>query len=92
MSWSVGAVGKASAVRKEIAAQFQRGSKCIEPEETIRQHVKALLDASLAGQGTEVAVRVIASGSQSYTQESDPKKTNNTATITIENLWNFVAD
>jgi hypothetical protein len=34
MSWGVGAIGKASAVRTEIAKQFAGGHKCVDPEET----------------------------------------------------------
>ncbi len=44
MSWSVGAVGKASAVRSEISKQFTNGGKCSEPEESIRQAAASIID------------------------------------------------
>lgn len=34
MSWGVGAIGKASAVRTEIAKQFASSHKCVDPQET----------------------------------------------------------
>lgn len=66
MSWSVSAFGKVGAVRKEIARQFATGSKCSEPEETIRMSAAKLIDDSLAAQDEGLAVNVTAGGSQNY--------------------------
>ena len=97
MSWGVGAIGKAPAVRKEIARQFAQGSKCTEPEESIRQLAASMLDASLAAQADNTPVRVAGSGSASF--EYPPKTgdapnppviKNNTLTVSVEVLYNFV--
>jgi hypothetical protein len=65
MSWSVAAIGKAPAARREVATQFAAASKSVEPEEKVRLAAIAALDAALAAQGPEVSVNVSAHGSQS---------------------------
>jgi len=88
MSWSVGAVGKAPAVRAAIAKQFAGQGKCTEPEETVRQAAISIIDAALAGQGDPVAVRVIASGSQGKAYPTEA--ITNNLSIAIEPLFVFV--
>ena len=87
MSWSVIAIGKARAVRKEIAKQFAN-VKCVEPEEMLRQQAASLIDQCLAVQDPTGAVKVFAGGSQS----SDRGSIRNSLTITIEPQWGFVED
>lgn len=64
MSWSVGGKGKASEVKEGIAKQFASGSKCIEPEETIRQEAAKLIDKALGAEDPDVTVDLAAYGSQ----------------------------
>lgn len=64
MSWSVSAIGKAPAVRSEIAKQFANGGRCIDPEESVRLAVAKLIDVALEVQHEKVTVRVSASGHQ----------------------------
>jgi len=65
MSWSVSASGKAPEAKANIAGQFERGSKCADPEEEIRQVAAKLIDLSLGHQDPEKDVSVTAYGSQS---------------------------
>jgi hypothetical protein len=87
MSWSVTAIGKSSAVRASIAKQFATGSKCAEPEETIRQAVAVVIDKALEAQAEATAVKVSASGSQS---SSGGVVTNNSLSIIVDPMWGFV--
>jgi hypothetical protein len=87
MSWSVAAIGKSSAVRAAIANQFANGSKCAEPEETIRQAAAAVIDKALEAQAEATAVKVSASGSQS---SSGGIVTNNSLSIMVDPMWGFV--
>lgn len=66
MSWGVSAFGRAAAVRTSIVSQFENGGKCSEPEESVRQAAKVLIDASLASQDPTSVVSVTANGHQSY--------------------------
>ncbi len=88
MSWSVLAIGKAPAVRAEIAKQFANASKCVEPEETLRQGAAQLIDASLEAQASHSDVRVAASGSQysDYPSAYPLKGLKNQLTIAIDFL------
>jgi hypothetical protein len=89
MSWSVGAIGKASAVATEIAKQFTNGSKCAEPEESIRQAAASLIATSLGAQtDPSKAVKVQASGSQS--EDYTTKLVSNSLSISIEPVYGFV--
>ncbi len=92
MSWSVQAVGKSDKVAEAIEAQFAGLSKCSEPEETVKQSVRAAVAASLAAQIPATAVKVSASGSQSsYRDHKDaPVRVQNTVSVSIEPLWGFV--
>ena len=90
MSWSVQAIGSARAVEKEITKQFENGSKCAEPEETVRQAAKATVLAALAGQSDNKAVKVMASGSQSRYEKDGVIDMSNSLSITIEPIWYFV--
>lgn len=65
MSWSVGAKGPVADVKIAIAGQFQSGSKCQEPEETIRQKATELVALALDAQGYMPSVDVSAFGSMS---------------------------
>jgi hypothetical protein len=88
MSWSVSAMGKAPAVRTEIARQFTAQSKCMEPEEGVRQAARQLLDVSLAAQDAASIVKVSASGSQ-WT-DNGRQIIRNTANVAIENMGAFL--
>lgn len=91
MSWSVGAVGKPSAVRGAIAKQFTNGGKCSEPEESIRQAAAAIIDKALEAQGDKVALNVSASGSQnSDYSTAPPTVTSNNLKISIDVIYGFV--
>lgn len=90
MSWSVSAIGSARAVEKEITRQFGIGSKCAEPEETVRQTAQALIMQALQGQSDNKVVKISASGSQSRYEKDGVVDMSNSLTITIEPIWNFV--
>lgn len=90
MSWSVGAIGKAPAVRKAIAEQCA-SAYCSEPEETVRKSAVATLDAALAAQGDSIIVKVSASGSQGQETKNDgTAQFKNSLSIQIEPQYNFV--
>lgn len=90
MSWSVVAHGRAGAVRKEIARQFASGSKCTEPEETVRQAAIAIMDAALAAQQPTAVVKASASGSQSG--DYSKQLFNNQLNITVEPQYGFLEE
>ena len=91
MSWSVAALGKAEAVRKDIAAQFTRGSKCVEPEESIRQAAAGILDKAIGNQANVYVVKATASGSQGYVDYSSPEKgVYNSLSLNVEVMHGFV--
>ena len=91
MSWSVLSIGKAEAVRKDIANQFTRGSKCAEPEEAIRQAAREIIDKALANQASVYAVKVQASGSQVYVDYASPDKgTYHSLSIDVQVMHGFV--
>lgn len=88
MSWSIsGRLGKAPAVRAAVAKEFEQSSKCAEPEETIRQAAKQIIDAALAAQGENQVVEVSASGSMSKNGEV---VTSNTVNIAVTARWGFL--
>lgn len=90
MSWSVGTIGKAEAVRKTIADQFSRSGACAEPEETIRQTAAALIDKALESTDPSFVVEVNASGSQSYKDWTAKTGVSNYLSITIQPKHGFV--
>jgi hypothetical protein len=65
MSWSVGGNGPVADVRASVAKQFETGSKCTEPEESIRQAAAKIIDQALDAQGYLPNVEVGAYGSMS---------------------------
>ena len=81
MSWSVAAKGKALEVKTDVAGQFERASKCAEPEESIRLATAKLIDLSLEAQDPEKDVSVSAYGSQSADYQT--QKVRNSLNITI---------
>ena len=85
MSWGVLAVGKPAAVATNLAIDFAK-NKCVEPEETIRQHVAAALAAGLAVAPPNIAVRVEASGSQGTVDGG----IRNTLSVKMEAVYGFV--
>ena len=87
MSWSLQSVGKAPAVRADVAKSFTT-NQCTEPEETVRQAAAAVIDAALAAQDPSVAVKVTAQGSQSL--KAYTAGTGYSLTGAIEPLWGFV--
>jgi hypothetical protein len=91
MSWSVAAIGKTSAVRTSIASQFANGGKCVEPEESIRQGVAALLDKALESTSPSYAIKVVANGSQGYKNYSKPEEgVYNSLNISLEVQHGFI--
>lgn len=86
MSWSLSAVGKSRAVADRVAKSIA-DSKCSEPEETIKNAVGAALATALAAFPEGMAVKVVASGSQS----SDGKgNATNSLQVVLEPLYGFV--
>jgi hypothetical protein len=90
MSWGVQAIGKAAAVRKEIARQFTTGGKCSEPEEAVRLAAAAAIDYALEAQDASNSVKVSASGSQGYRDYEKKTGVYNTLSISIEPQHGFV--
>lgn len=87
MSWSVSAVGKASAVATRIKEQMAVG-KCAEPEETIKQAVGEIIATALGSMPEQsLAVKVEASGSQSTTNNI---VVSNSLTVKIEPIHGFL--
>lgn len=86
MSWSVSAVGKASAVAARITDDIAR-TKCSEPEETIKNNVGGVIATALGAFPPSTPVRVDASGSQSTL---DPEKPVNQLSLRIEPIWGFI--
>lgn len=86
MSWSVKAIGKAPAVAQSIENQFTSQPACREPEEAIRQHVRAALVAALAAQQPNIALKVSASGSMSF----DNGPVHNSFTVSVEPMYGFI--
>lgn len=90
MSWSVSAIGKASAVAAKLAADFTQ-VKCSEPEETIKTTVASAVATALASFPPNYAVRVEASGSQSYPDFSKaPDLKTNQLSVKIDPVFGFV--
>lgn len=88
MSWSVQAIGKAEAVRTNIAQQFDKAGACAEPEESIRQAAKVLIDKAIEAQSG--AVKVVACGSQSFKDWNAKTGVTNAMSITIEPQYGFL--
>jgi hypothetical protein len=89
MSWSVSAVGKANAVRQEIAKQFSTQTTCAEPEESVRQATAGLMDAALAAQG-DIAVKAHANGSMSFKDWNTKSGPSNSVSVSIEPIHGFL--
>jgi hypothetical protein len=83
MSWSAYATGKPAKARATIEAGFA-GSKCAEPEETIRLAAKEVILAALAGQREDSVVQVMASGSMSQSYSEETKKWGEPVTNNLE--------
>ena len=90
MSWGLQVIGKAPAVRKEIALQATK-IKCSEPEETVRQAALSAIEAALSAQGDSVVVKVSASGSQGTEYQANGQgPIYNQLTITVDPQHGFV--
>lgn len=85
MSWSYYATGKPQAILAKIDEEFAR-YRCVEPEETMRQGVCAIIKTSLGAMPESSAVGIQASGSQS----SAEGKHTNTLKLSIEPIYGFV--
>jgi hypothetical protein len=88
MSWSVSAIGKASAVAAKLATQFAN-IKCTEPEETIKNTVASAVAVALKAFPASYVVRVDASGSQSKSH-ADPNAATNQLSVKIDPIYGFV--
>ncbi len=89
MSWSVSAVGRPDAVRKDIRAQFERNN-CSEPERSIAHAVGAAIDVALDAEGSETVVKVYASGSLGYKDYTKQTGIYNNISVTVEPIHGFV--
>lgn len=89
MSWSVNAIGRASAVAKKLKSDFER-IKCSEPEETIKNTVAVAVTAALDAFPPDTAVKVEASGSQYCPDSTKPDQKFNNLTVKLEPLYGFV--
>lgn len=94
MSWSVAAVGKASAVAAKIAKDIA-AINCSEPEQTIKNSVGAIVATALAAYPDTYAVTVAASGSQGPGYSPDKPGVAmgqvNTLQVSISPLYGFVS-
>lgn len=94
MSWSVSAVGKASAVAAKIAKDIA-ATHCSEPEETIKNSVGSIIATTLAAYPDTYAVSVTASGSQGAGYSPDKPGVAagqvNTLQVTISPMYGFVS-
>lgn len=90
MSWGVSAVGKAGAVRKAIADQFEKSTPCAEPEESVRLEAAATIDQALAAQDPGAIVKVAASGSMGFKDYGAKTGAYNSLAIAIEPMHGFI--
>ena len=90
MSWSVQAIGKASAVRAKLAEEFGK-NPCVQPEEAVRQGAGKTIDISLESMA-DMIVKVTASGHQgnTYDQGGKTKAIYNQLNVSIEPLHGFI--
>lgn len=92
MSWSTYATGKVERVRDKVAANIS-GTKCVEPEETVKNEAGALIDKVLASMPAGTAVKVEASGSQYISSNPDGSPNNgafNRLQILVEPIPGFL--
>lgn len=89
MSWSFQATGKSPAVRQEIARQGANG-RCSEPEESLRQQALQIIDLALCAQNDNQAVRVEASGNQTYKDWTNKTGLSNQLKVSVEPLYGWV--
>jgi len=90
MSWSIGGVGKASAVADKIGKDAQ-SVQCSEPEESIKKLVVSALQTGLRAFPPGYAVNVSASGSQwapNYGEK--PEQVVNNLTVSLTSLGQLV--
>jgi len=87
MSWYITAVGRPMPVLEAVTAQANAVT-CMEPEQSIKATVVAILGQALAAYPPGAAVRVKASGSQSTGH--DGKDAINSLELNIEPLFGFV--
>ncbi len=88
MSWSVSAHGKVTAVRKAIAKQFETSGPCSQPEESIRQSAKAIIDAAL-----DVDPKTVADVSAAGSMSTDTGVVrSHSLTIKVDTKWGFLDD
>lgn len=95
MSWSISAVGKASAVAEACEKQFKamEAYPCPEPEESAKQAIRQMIARLCAAQSrpNAMAVKVSAAGSMSWSNnQTEPKEVANTVSFTFDSLWGFV--
>lgn len=86
MSWSFNATGKPAAVIAKLKTDLTR-NKCVEPEESIKSAVIAIVEQSLSGFPEDHPVEVSASGSQSSPTAGKPV---NQLKLDIKPIWNYL--
>ncbi len=92
MSWSVSAVGKASAVKAKLVKEIEDCCRhLVEPERTVALAASVLLSASLDAQIPDSAVKASAFGSQSTRGvKGQPDAVTNSLKIEVEPIHGFV--
>lgn len=88
MSWSFYGVGRPIAVLNKARTEIAR-IRCAEPEETVKNKLLNIIEASLLAMPDASAVKIEASGSQS-SDSKDPAKFTNDVKLDITPLWGFV--
>lgn len=89
MSWSVNAIGKPAAVAAKLAKDFAN-VHCAEPEESIKNAVASAIAAGLAVFPPNMAVQVVASGSQYAPDSSKPTEFQNNLNVKMDPLYGFI--
>ena len=85
MSWTINAVGKAPAVRKSVAKQFENNGSCAIPnEQSIHIAAFHLLQLILSAQDPATVVRVTVAGGQTYEKVSKREGLHNFLRLAVE--------
>lgn len=87
MSWSVSRLGRASAVREALAADFAKAVGYLqEPEKTACAKIGEAIDAALGSYPQNVAVNVSASGSMYTPDSSKPEEKQHSMSLSFTTL------
>ena len=89
MSWSVSEVGKVPAVAKQVIHRLDQ-QRCLEPEQAIKTKVEEIVNLCLAAYPNDVAVEVIAGGSQSEAKDGKAVNVRVAVVITYIHLFTLL--